>query len=84
MTKIIHSGTYLPCLCQRAYQIVHVNAPIAFCPLTNVWLAIQQDAHNIHRVGELVDYFTNTWNNGNQHQPKPSNHIEGMRLYSHQ
>ncbi len=53
------------------------------CPLTVVrtaWLAIQQDAPNIPRVDELVDYFTATWINGNfppihwnyfnQHQPR--------------
>ena len=43
-------------------------ALVAFCPLTYVrtaWLAIQQDAPNIPRVDELIDYFTATWINGN-------------------
>ncbi len=58
-------------------------------PLTFVrtaWLAIQQDAPNIPRVDEVVDYFTTTWINGNfppihwnyfnQHQPRTNN--QGM------
>ncbi len=62
---------------------VQLMASVAFCPLTFVrtaWLAIQQDAPNIPRVDELVDYFTATWINGNfppihwnyfnQHQPR--------------
>ena len=65
-------------------------ALVAFCPLTYVrtaWLAIQQDAPNIPRVDELVDYFSATWVNGNfpplhwnyfnQHQPRTNNNVEG-------
>ena len=65
-------------------------ASVAFCPLTYVrtaWLAIQQNAPNIPRVDELIDYFSATWINGNfppihwnyfnQHQPRTNNHVEG-------
>ena len=39
---------------------VQLMASVAFCPLTYVrtaWLAIQQDAPNVPRVDELVDYL---------------------------
>ena len=62
----------------------------AFCPLTYVrtaWLAIQQDAPNIRKVDELVDYISATWVNENfpplhwnyfnQHQPRTNNNVEG-------
>ena len=66
-------------------------AALAFCPSTfvrPVWLAIQQSALTaIPRVDELIEYFTDTWLNGNfqqsqwnyfnQHLPRTNNHVEG-------
>ena len=70
---------------------VQKMAALAFCPSTFVrpaWLAIQQSAPTaIPRVDELIEYFTDTWLNGNfpqsqwnyfnQHLPRTNNHIEG-------
>ena len=66
-------------------------AALAFCPSNFVrpaWLAIQQSALTaIPRVDELIEYFTDTWLNGNfpqsqwnyfnQHLPRTNNHVEG-------
>ena len=75
-------------------HFVQKMAAILFCPpafVHTVWLGVQQEAPQIARVDELVDYFTSTWVSGqfqvrqrNYYKvdgPHTNNHLEGWHSW---
>ena len=71
-------------------NFVQKMGAIAFCPPAFVrpaWISVQQEAPQLLRVDELVDYFSTTWvnrsyqirkwNHYKTDGPRTNNHVEG-------
>ena len=75
---------------QQLKRFVQKMASVAFCPPTFVrtaWLAVQQEAPNVLQIDHLVQYFNETWLNGqftiqqwnyfDYTGPRTNNHLKG-------